>query len=83
MDQLTLQTGASKAFSNVDVQALSRLACFQINTHLSSEQLATMLDAVAMLGAQATSRTQSKEVDVYYKFRKIESKLGSDYIEPV
>jgi hypothetical protein len=61
-DQLTRHTGASKDFIHDAVHIAPGAACRQRNTFLSSEQLAIKLNDIAVLGAQATSLTQSKEI---------------------
>ena len=58
-DQLTLQAGASKVLITVLCHDAPAVACFQMMTVRSSEQLAIVLNATAVLGAQATSLTQS------------------------
>lgn len=60
-DQLTRHTGASKFFISVGIHCPSRSLCFHMNTVLSSEQLAIILNGMPVLGAQATSLTQSRQ----------------------
>lgn len=58
-DQLTFQTTSSKVWRIVGVQVVMS-SVFQIMTRRSCEQLAMRDDGKPMLGAQATSRTQSE-----------------------
>ena len=57
IDQLNRQTGASNAASRLGSHPLP--VCLHIYTVLSSEQLANKLLANPVLGAHATSLTQS------------------------
>jgi hypothetical protein len=63
-DQLTRHTGALNECIRVGVHGPSPSSCFQIKTHLSSEQLATILKGIAVFGAHATSRTQSDKPEI-------------------